>query len=378
VLFEGERGHRTRRLFSLSALLLGCALVSSPAQSQSAETAPGGARWVMHRVLPGEKLEEIARRYATEEAAIVEDNTLEKPRLRAGQTLRVRAHRTPPPRKRISYVVRFGDNWTRIAEHHGVDRAALRRWNRQVPRTFEAGTELTIWVESDHQPPPPTHLGLDRNTAGLPLSEIAAGGESLGRPDRGRLRGGVQLPENPELYLVRRPDFAYGSSHAVENLQLALAKFRQHSGYGGPLVVSDMSRRRGRPFGSHDSHQSGRDVDIWLPLKAEVHAVRSFDPSTGDYREAAAARPSDIDWKATWELVKALLRTGEVQYIFLTRSRQRHLYAAARADGMALSALGDIVQFPRRAQTAIVRHAPNHTKHLHVRFTCAQAERRCR
>jgi murein endopeptidase len=169
----------------------------------------------------------------------------------------------------------------------------------------------------------------------------------------------------------------------VLNLQLALAKFRHHSGYAGPLIVSDMSTYRGRAFGSHDSHQSGRDVDVWLPLRmqpdgATVRGVRIEADEEPDFRLLSAQRASDVDWPATWELVKALIRTGEVQYIFLSRSRQRHLYRAAKADGHDARALGEVLQYPRRAQTAIVRHAPDHTRHLHVRFRCADHERRCR
>ncbi|MGD8862877.1 MAG: penicillin-insensitive murein endopeptidase [Myxococcales bacterium] len=353
----------------------------------SAATAASQARQVRqvsHRVLPGERLSEIAARYAVEPQRILEHNGIERHQLRAGQTLEVEAERVPPPRKQVQYLVRFGDNWDSIAERHGVTRAQLRHWNPDVPREFAAGTRLVVWVDEGFEPQPMTGgLGVDRDASGLPLKPVPMGGESRGRPDRGRLHKGVQLPENPELYLIRRSDFAYGSSHAVLNLQLGLAKFRQHSGYTGPLVVSDMSPYRGRGFGSHDSHQSGRDVDVWLPLKlqpdgATVRGVRLSPGDEPDFRLLSAQRAADVDWSATWELVKALIRTGEVQYIFLSRSRQRHLYRAARAEGHDVRELGEVLQYPRRAQTAIVRHAPDHTRHLHVRFRCADHERRCR
>ncbi|MDD9934503.1 MAG: penicillin-insensitive murein endopeptidase [Myxococcales bacterium] len=356
-------------------------LLSIALAPPAAADPPGGGRtWVEHRVLPGERLSEIAARYAVDEEAILRDNGLPRRSLRAGGTLRVHAVRVPAPRKRIEYIVRFGDNWTSIAERHGVTRQALRRWNPEQPRSFAAGARLTIWVDGDYAPPPPTGLGLDREATGLSLQPVAMGGESAGQPTRGRLIKGVQLPDNGSLYTIRRPAFAFGSSHAVLNLQLGIAKFRQRAGYLGPLVVSDMSLYRGGRYARHESHQSGRDVDLWLPLRAEVLVERGVnsDARPQDFRQLAAARPGDIDWKASWELVKALLRTGEVQYIFISRARQRHLYRAARADGLSVQEVGEIIQYPRRAQTAVVRHSPGHDKHMHVRFRCADWERRCR
>jgi len=329
---------------------------------------------VEHVVIPGERLREIAARHGVSVETIVSDNGLdpERPRLRVGQSLRVHAQRVPPPRKRVTYIVRFGDNWRTIAARHDIEQRQLRRWNRDVPRSFEAGQELTMWVDADVKPVDTAGLGLDVGRSGLRLQPVAAGGQSAGQPIRGRLIDGVRLPDNPALYTIRRPDFAFGATHTVDNLQLALAKFRASGDFGGRIIVSDMSRRRGRAFGGHRSHQSGRDVDIWLPVKQER------DLPEGDLRAAAATGPRDVDWLATWELVKALVRTGEVQYIFLARSRQRFLYRAARAAGEDVHLLGQVMQYPRRAQTGIVRHSERHHKHFHVRFRCAEADRRCR
>lgn len=353
---------------ALAALLL-CVWVQSAGSASADALALGAAPVVVeHVVIPGERLAEIAARYDVAQALIIRDNGLHPahPHLRVGQALRVRARRVPPPRERIRYIVRFGDNWRTIAERHGVDQAALRRWNTGVARRFSAGQELTLYVERGRAPVDVVGLGIDTDGSGLPLQPVPDGGQSVGEPTRGRLVGGVQLPQNDALYQVRRPDFAWGSPHAVRYLQLSLAKFRARSDYRGPLVVSDMSRRRGGAYGGHHSHQSGRDVDIWLPVK------QGGDP------EAATAPARHFDWAATWDLVKALVRTGQVQYIFLSRSRQRHLYRAARAAGEDVRVLGEVIQYPRRAQTAIVRHSPKHTHHIHVRFRCAPDERRCR
>ena len=226
-------------------------------------------------------------------------------------------------------------------------------------------------------------LGLDVDPLGLDLHDVPAEAESRGSPHRGRLRHGVRMPLNPELYLVRRPEYAYGSSNTVQYLQLAIAKFRKRSAYRGPIVISDISRQRGGRNRPHRSHQSGRDVDVWLPLQSDQWGItcRGGVPSGAtqvDFEHFAAKRMREIDWQASWELMKALLRTGQVEKIFLSRSRQRQLYRAAQADGFDSHALEELIQYPGRSREAIIRHVPGHDKHAHVRFRCSPFEPRCR
>jgi murein endopeptidase len=88
---------------------------------------------------------------------------------------------------------------------------------------------------------------------------------------------------------------------------------------------------------------------------------------------------SDIDWNATWGLISALGATGEVQYIFLSHSRQKHLYEAAKKAGVKKDELARIIQYPNKSKTnnGIVRHAKGHDVHIHVRFSCASNETKC-
>lgn len=327
-----------------------------------------GGIWVEHTILPGDTLELVAARYGTLPEAVAEQNELEtsRPRLRAGDTLQVLAKVVPPPLREATHLVRFGDNWRTLAERYGVEERQLRAWNPDVPRAFAAGTILTVYTDGEIAPPSTTPLGVIESTEGLTLMPVPAGSESRGTPNRGRLHHGVQMPQNDSVYTVRRPDYAYGSSHMLHHLQVGLARFREETDYNRELILSDMSRRRGGRYAPHDSHQSGRDVDIWLPCNEKC------EPG----KPPAAA--NQIDWDATWGLVKSLIQTGQVQYIFLTRSRQKFLYRAAKRDGLDRVALGDLIQYPRRAQSAIVRHASGHHKHIHVRFHCSTDERNCR
>jgi murein endopeptidase len=227
-----------------------------------------------------------------------------------------------------------------------------------------------------------TTLGLDLDTGGLPLKVVSFGGISVGEPHRGRLYGGIRLPENPSLYMVRRPEFAHGSTHAVMHLQIALAKFRRHSKYPGPLIVSDLSGAQGGWHWPHISHQSGRDADVWLPLLSDAKGVtlKHGNAATGliDFEHFSAANPQEVDWDASWQLVKALVRTGQVEGIFLARPKHRFLRQAALRDGLPARDADEVIQGEQRTLNAMVRHVRGHDKHLHVRFRCADYEAYCR
>jgi murein endopeptidase len=228
-----------------------------------------------------------------------------------------------------------------------------------------------------------TVLGLDLDTSGLSLRLVPFGGISVGEPHQGHLYGGIPLPENPSLYIVRRPEYAYGSTHAVTHLQIALAKFRRNSTYRGPLIVSDLSGPQGGRHWPHISHQSGRDVDVWLPLVCDRKGVtlKGGDGATAaiiDLERFSAARPHEVDWDASWQLVKALVRTGQVEGIFLARPNHQFLRQAAQRDGLLARDADAIIQGEQRTLDAMVRHVRGHDKHLHVRFRCADYESYCR
>jgi murein endopeptidase len=188
----------------------------------------------------------------------------------------------------------------------------------------------------------------------------------VGRPNRGRIVNSIALPENKKLYTIRKPEEAFGSSHALHNLQLAIANFRQATGFDRAIVIGAISKKGGGRLRPHSSHQSGRDVDVRLPVDKGVKGT-------------AAENVSQVDWDATWALVSALVATGEIQYIFLSHSRQKYLYRAAKRAGASKDMLERIIQYPRKSGTnnGIVRHARGHTSHMHIRFTCAANEGRC-
>jgi hypothetical protein len=188
---------------------------------------------------------------------------------------------------------------------------------------------------------------------------------SVGAPARGRLKNGLQLPENDPLYTIRNPDHSWGSSHMIEELQRGIAAFRRATGFDRRILIEDMSQHGGGRFGPHKSHRSGRDVDIQLPVRAGLR------------EDIVPDDMSLVDWDATWGMVKAFASSGQVRYIFLSRSRQVPLYRAALRAGATDEEITKYLQYPHGAQDALVRHSSGHVKHIHVRFICASYEAQC-
>lgn len=353
-----------------------CAL--PPAAAALAASTTEAARWVQHRVIPGERLAEIAERYGVAVTKILQWNELQapKPLLRVGQKLRIWTAATAPERAKQHYTVRQGDSWSKIAKRFDVDQTRLRRdWNPQQAE-LSPGEQLVVWVDRSPEGADSPVLTSSVGSVSAPiapspplalLAPLPAGhsGRSVGTPTRGRLLGGVQLPEQSALYTVRNPEHSFGTSLTVATLQSALADFRRDTGFERELVVCDMSRQGGGRFRPHRSHTSGRDVDIRLPLRRGV--------PDGTIPRAASL----VDWDAAWALVKSLVDTGQVRYVFLARQRQRPLYEAARRAGETAESLEALMQYPRRSLAAVVRHSVGHIKHIHVRFRCAADESQC-
>jgi murein endopeptidase len=359
---------RLKSVVSLTAAALAAALghvVSVDAAPPPARviastiSLPPSSQWITHEIVNGERLDEIAERYAVSVGSILRWNKLDpkRPLFWIGQQLRIQTQLPDRVRTKLTYSVRFSDTWTSIADQFHVDSTTLRaKWNPQE-KELHVGHLLTIWMEPEMTPPSlPT-----RNFDLVPVTE---GGMSVGFPDAGRLAHGVRIPENPALYTIRNPEKAFGSTHAIRVLQESIATFRAETGYDRALLLWDMSTRGGGRFGPHRSHRTGRDIDIGLPMRPDfVHGVTQMkDP---------------VDWEATWLLVRSLIESDQVRYIFLSRPQQAGLYKAAKACGATREELERLIQYPRVQKVGIVRDSPGHTGHLHVRFLCGDEEPEC-
>jgi murein endopeptidase len=166
---------------------------------------------------------------------------------------------------------------------------------------------------------------------------------ALGKPWHGRLQCGVQLPAESDTFttwdfpLHRAPNDdwrRWGTEELVAVTEQIAADYRARFGPGPRLVIGDLSRPRGGPFGrefgglGHASHQNGRDVDIFYPRR--------------DGLEQAPDRPSQVDRvRAQW-LVDRAARDAERVFI------------------------GPHVHLRRKFKR--VQYLPFHDDHLHLRI----------
>lgn len=325
---------------------------------------------VQHHVVPGETVAEIAARYDVSTSQLLRDHPLNPDLPPAPGTLITFLAVDPPlPRLRLAYVAQQDDTWQGLAERFEVGVEHLRRANDHVQGRLRAGDALQIWVDPQ--------IELRRDEVVRVDFPVDAGARSLGSPGKGRLEGGIQLPPSSHYHRVN-PRLQFGAGHTLQHLQQAIARFRQLYRYDGVLVVSDLSQQGGGPLPPHKSHQSGRDVDIWLPaLKG------TFFPR--DLKNDRKPRHEEINWYAAWGLVESLLSTGQIKYVFLDRALHPRLYAAAASMGADPELRAEIQGRPaddpdlvaRTRLTATIRHADGHTGHIHVRFLCPPGDDAC-
>ncbi|MCB9702221.1 MAG: penicillin-insensitive murein endopeptidase [Myxococcales bacterium] len=279
--------------------------------------------------------------------------------------------REAPSSSEASVRVRVGpgDRWASVADAHRTSIDALLAANPGIRRPLRVGDELR--VPSHAAPasaPAPTHACELPSSAWTPPTDT----RSVGAVNAGALVDPLRLPAL-DLYTLRCPATAHATAATAHALLAALACMRARSGYQGELVVGDLSRADGGPFGHHRSHQSGRDVDLWLPIAGGRYG-RGCPRCGTDLCPPTAA---SIDWAIAWELVAALAERPEVEVIFLDHALQAELRRAALAAGEAPTRLDRLIQWPRVGAPALVQHSPGHQRHMHVRFRCGAGDEAC-
>lgn len=199
-------------------------------------------------------------------------------------------------------------------------------------------------------------------------------GQSIGAPWAGELRNATRL-KSGEGYFLRRPYRAYGTRTMVSHLRRAIKDTLESHPKAHVLAVGDLSAEGGGWISDHNSHRSGRDVDLGLFFKKKP---------AGYPDSFVVATDKNLDRAATWALIRNLVVTedddGGMQVIFLDFNVQGILYRWAKENGVSEKRLDRIFQYPhgRGASAGLVRHEPNHADHLHVRFKCPTADRNCR
>jgi len=292
---------------------------------------------ISYEVAPGDTLGAIARRYGVSVADLRRWNNLRGDRLSVGQVLTIRGSRgSGAERTRQTYTVRSGDTGMAIARRHSVSVAELSRWNPSVNiDRLRIGQTLSVYVET------------------APRSS----GGSTGEPSRGRLRGGVQLPEGTG-YRIRNSSRAYGTPATVAAIRNGIARVQAHFIDVPDVIIHDLSLERGGRMEPHASHQNGLDADISY-----------YRLGVTDFSDWRTVSPEELDVRLQWYLFRTWIDLGVVEYIFVDFDLQRPLYEYARARGAGEEELAEWFQYPNRgSRRGIIRHEGGHRDHLHVRF----------
>jgi LysM repeat protein len=321
--------------------------------------------WIEHVVSPGDTYEVIARYYGVSPAQVKSWND-GRPELEAGSRVKVRTSQQPrPPLAEERYIAVEGDDWRTIASIYGTSVERLVMFNPEIGERPRPGDELRLWIEAgqfgERTP----------NPDDLPIFVVPQGATSVGKSHESGLRDPVQLLPS-EVASVRCAAHAYATGHTVAALLRGIAEFRAE-GYTGELMIAELSALDGG-YGPHRSHQTGRDVDIWLLPKGGRYRRGCPNCST----DACRPGPDEVDWRATWRLIRALHATGQVKEIFLSHWMQQGLYNAARGLGETQVVLLSLIQYPRpKGHPAVVMHVDGHVHHFHVRFKCDPADEWC-
>jgi len=200
-------------------------------------------------------------------------------------------------------------------------------------------------------------------------------GQSIGMPWSGILHEPSALPDGDGAgYIVRHPDRRFGTSTTVMLIQRAIAETKEAFPETHVLAVGDISGEHGGRITQHNSHQSGRDVDIGL----------FYTEQPPDYPDSFVHASADnLDYAATFKLLMSFVETanedGGVQMIFLDYDVQGLLYNWAVDHGYSEDRLAKVFQFAhgRGSSAGVVRHWPNHDNHMHVRFKCGHTDDSC-
>jgi penicillin-insensitive murein DD-endopeptidase len=212
-----------------------------------------------------------------------------------------------------------------------------------------------------------------------PSGMMSGGGSvSYGRTNEGRIVDPALLPDEGDGFVTpliwRARGHRFGTDELVD-LIVAASRRITAARPGARLAVGDLSPRRGGRSRQHQSHQSGRDVDLLFyvtdPMGApvEVQTMRRFGASgasTDDRWVKGAPLRFDVD--RNWQLVKALLTApeAEVQYVFIFEPLAILLLDHARASGEPES----LIELARSAMVQPGDSAP-HDDHMHIRIFCS-------
>jgi LysM repeat protein/murein endopeptidase len=177
---------------------------------------------------------------------------------------------------------------------------------------------------------------------------------SIGRPYQGRLINGIPFPNQLPGYYLRDQERCYATPEAIGTVLDAIDAVRERYPDTCDLFIGDFSRAGGGWINMHRSHQNGRDADLGMYAKGN-RPLDTFAPMNEETLDAAK----------TWCFLESLLRSQQIQYIFLDRRVQRLLHEYALSQGVDPAYLEQVFANGRNSP---IQHVSGHYDHMHVRF----------
>jgi penicillin-insensitive murein endopeptidase len=196
---------------------------------------------------------------------------------------------------------------------------------------------------------------------------------SVGLPHHGVQTEAIELPESGDGFARYRNQGGYywGQPALVNGIREAARRVDRALPGGAPLVVGDLSARYGGKISRHQSHRSGRDVDLlWYVTKPNGTSLRnsSFVHLEGDGMGRIPGRGFvRLDVPREWMLIKALLVSDQlmVQWLYSSSMVEALVIDHARAEG-------EDSELIWRAENVMMQPLEGlpHDDHLHLRIAC--------
>jgi murein endopeptidase len=187
------------------------------------------------------------------------------------------------------------------------------------------------------------------------------GSLSVGSVSNGVLINAVPMPADPRWDIID-PRESWGTRETIGFITAAVAQVHSVFADTPPLFIGDISRQEGGRLNRHDTHQTGRDVDLGFYYKK----------GRGWWHAAGSSRNLDIS--RNWTLVRALLTCTDLECVLLDIRIQKLLVRYARAMGEDEAWLNKVFQYPSGRRKALIRHVSGHRTHYHVRFYNRRAQ----
>jgi len=287
---------------------------------------------VKYSVLPGDSLKRIAKRYHIGIDQIMKANKLKSTRIRVGQKLKLPKVRSVNAKRleKYSYKIKKGDRLSKLLKKNKMDKRLFAKMNPKLAgrmNRLRVGQKIVLVKEL----------------------RLASTGRSGGRRHRAGPIKNLEQIEDSRGVLIRRPEHSWATARTAHWIKLLGRMFRKKYPSAPPLAIRDVSKEGGGHFGPHASHHEGNDVDMELPKKED----------------------GKVDYGKMFYVIQYLVKTGKVQYIFIDWSHQKKLASYIKKRFKASwERIANAIQltYGRGVRRGIVRHAPGHGGHLHIRF----------